>query len=295
MGAGAVVAALSAAVQTASPAELERELRTWDKASLEKLAMSCKQSAEAETKEAALFEQAGITLVGVDGNLLEEQPTDKMASVIEVKDFVAKAKKIPWPWVQLVQDERPLGDGLFEAEDKVPTGQVQFVILDRPPHTSTVNSQQGVCASHVQVDLAGKMYGERLEMADLRLAALSRCKRLEELNLSYNGLDDDAVAVVVYAMKSMPQLIELRLQDNQIEDAGLKNILGAVPKSLKVLVLSSNKITDAGAGMIGDALAHMPNIQQIELGDNYITPDAHKTLKEKAKALPELTIKSGLI
>jgi Ran GTPase-activating protein (RanGAP) involved in mRNA processing and transport len=114
---------------------------------------------------------------------------------------------------------------------------------------------------------------------------------LTEIKLAYNKMDDDGVDKLVSAFISSKnsKLESLDIGVNEITCVGIEKIstllFPQLQNSLKVLILSKNKIYDDGAKYIADALnSYLKRLEILRLSNNYI---GNKGAIDLAKAISD--------
>lgn len=100
--------------------------------------------------------------------------------------------------------------------------------------------------------------------------------QLLELDLSGNELEDDGLSAIAPLLKAQTQLKVLRLDENEITSAGLKDFSAAVgTESFPALVelsLCGNEITARGAlAVVNGVVATKPHLARLELDSNQIS------------------------
>uniref|UniRef100_A0A7S0W5W3 Uncharacterized protein n=1 Tax=Hemiselmis tepida TaxID=464990 RepID=A0A7S0W5W3_9CRYP len=99
---------------------------------------------------------------------------------------------------------------------------------------------------------------------------------LKSLDLGLNGLKDDGTWTLAGALERAA-LETLNLANNGIGTKGVKRmaqVLSSGKLLLQSLDLSSNKVSDKAASLLGDALAHNSLLQTLHLDRNEITQEA---------------------
>lgn len=93
----------------------------------------------------------------------------------------------------------------------------------------------------------------------------------ESVDLSFNGLHDGNIEILVKVLQKSEVLRELNLWSNRIslDDDTLTDAL-AQCSTIQVLSLGSNQIGSEGGKRLAAALADHPSIREIHLGDNRI-------------------------
>ncbi|XP_072133528.1 uncharacterized protein [Mobula birostris] len=142
------------------------------------------------------------------------------------------------------------------------------------------------------------------------VSALSTNPKLTELNLSYNKLGDSGVKLVsaalknsdckiqklwlmdvrltdsaagdfVSALSTKTSLMVLSLNNNKLQDSGVKLVSAALMKSrckLQELGLRDVGLTDSGAGDLASALRTNPSLTELNLNDNQLGDSGVKLL-----------------
>ncbi|XP_072133414.1 uncharacterized protein [Mobula birostris] len=142
------------------------------------------------------------------------------------------------------------------------------------------------------------------------VSALSTNPKLTELNLSYNKLGDSGVKLVsaalknsdckiqklwlmdvgltdsaagdfVSALSTKTSLMVLSLNNNKLQDSGVKLVSAALMKSrckLQELGLGDVGLTDSGAGDLASALRTNPSLTELNLNDNLLGDSGVKLL-----------------
>jgi len=99
---------------------------------------------------------------------------------------------------------------------------------------------------------------------------------LAEIKMAYNKMNDDGVEMLVSAfiLSNNSKLESLDIGVNEITCVGIEKISRLFPqlqKSLKVLILSKNKISDHGAIYIANCLnSHLEILEILRLSNNHI-------------------------
>ena len=96
--------------------------------------------------------------------------------------------------------------------------------------------------------------------------------QLTQLYLPYNSIDDAGARAVAEALPHVPQLTHLNLRRNSIGEAGARAAAEALRhvRQLTRLVLSENDISEAGACAVAEALRYVPQLTQLDLSCNSI-------------------------
>eukprot|EP00286_Rhodomonas_abbreviata_P027958 CAMPEP_0181306148 /NCGR_PEP_ID=MMETSP1101-20121128/10133_1 /TAXON_ID=46948 /ORGANISM="Rhodomonas abbreviata, Strain Caron Lab Isolate" /LENGTH=136 /DNA_ID=CAMNT_0023412161 /DNA_START=264 /DNA_END=671 /DNA_ORIENTATION=+ len=125
---------------------------------------------------------------------------------------------------------------------------------------------------------------------DQKLAGLTPSS--DCLDLGEFGLGDEGVIAVCAALRKINAvgLNALWLNGNKISDAGAKALAEALKHcpNLTDLRLYGNKISDAGAKALAEALKHCPNLTTLHLQRNNISDAGAKALAEALKHCPNL-------
>ncbi|CAE7514613.1 NLRC3 [Symbiodinium pilosum] len=146
--------------------------------------------------------------------------------------------------------------------------------------------------------------------------ALSRLDASIEVDVSYQEVDDDGVAKLTQALKTNHTIVDIYLDDNKITDkgvqlfaelmeysrtlrqisfyhnlvtdAGVKSLSKAlVASSLNLLDLRENRVSDAGATALAEALEDGSQLRFLLLKDNEITDDGAQRLAAAVKKCGE--------
>jgi len=122
------------------------------------------------------------------------------------------------------------------------------------------------------------------------LGNLMKCPQLVELNLMDNIIDDDGAKMIADALKINQSLEALGLSWNNIGDCGTKMIANALKfnQSLELLNLGGNKIGDVGATMIAEVLKVNHSLRSLDLISNKIGDDGAKEIAGALKINVEL-------
>ncbi len=107
------------------------------------------------------------------------------------------------------------------------------------------------------LDLSGNT-----DLDEENLSAIQSLASLQSLCLNNTPVTENIVGIV----KSLPNLIELRLIGSQIDDAGIAALVEAQP-NLTHLSIGSSKLTDAA----GESVAQLKKLQVLEFVDSQIT------------------------
>ncbi|CAE7314311.1 NLRC3 [Symbiodinium natans] len=137
--------------------------------------------------------------------------------------------------------------------------------------------------------------------------ALSCLDESSEVDVSYQGIDDEGLARLANALKSNHTIVDVYLDDNKITDVGVHRVadllessrtlrqvsfyhnlvtdLGVrtlakalVVSTLNLLDLRENRVSDAGATALAEALEAGSQLRFLLLKDNEITDDGAQRL-----------------
>lgn len=118
---------------------------------------------------------------------------------------------------------------------------------------------------------------------------LQKLKNLELLNLRCDELDEDDIIEIEKAFPYLTRLKMLDLSNNELKDDGVVELFIMLSKyltSLEILNLENIVISEVGATVIAESLPHLPNLQQLYLGRNWLGNEGVKAL---ARFLPHQT------
>ncbi|XP_055001613.1 protein NLRC5 [Sorex araneus] len=173
--------------------------------------------------------------------------------------------------------------------------------------TSSCVSSQGLAALASALSRCGRleeldMSGSRFSGGDTQalLGALEAKGQLRRLDLSRLPLSNSALAVLLQALSHMTLLQSLRLDGGGLGDSGccpLATVLRAAP-GLEELGLSRNKIGDAGAQHLAALLPELPGLRKMDLSNNDLSPEGGVHLAESlalCRQLEELTLSLNVL
>ncbi|XP_048372096.1 protein NLRC5-like [Sphaerodactylus townsendi] len=153
---------------------------------------------------------------------------------------------------------------------------------------------EGVCAL---VDaLEGKLHLKSINLGFLNfengsalklISRLSALPLLRRLVLNNNGISSEVCPHLAETLKNAIHMEEINLSYNEIEDAGIKEIATAVleMKILKQIDLSHNGISPVGGQCFVEALARSYQLEELRLSENNIGPE---TVAKLAAILPSM-------
>jgi len=165
-----------------------------------------------------------------------------------------------------------------------------FALFASEKSTSLVLDNRPLTDSAVQALLKGLPGRDEIEALSLANAGVTDAQ-LEQLtsvlekltiknfNLSGNNLTSASANHIISLLG--PQVVELNLSKNQIDDAGVSQLVKALAgkENLAIVNLSGNKIGDEGAKAIAEGLsAEGLNVPHLELGNNQIGNDGAAAL-----------------
>lgn len=101
---------------------------------------------------------------------------------------------------------------------------------------------------------------------------------LEELDFAGNYMGSAGAKYLATKLSNCDKCVELDLRVNNIDDEGVKTLIKSIPKSVKVLLLRNNAISDEGAKAIADFLESNTTITICDLSDNDIGDEGAKAL-----------------
>lgn len=121
--------------------------------------------------------------------------------------------------------------------------------------------------------------------AEVLARMLHKNRTLRVLYLDSNDIGAEETTVLADALKVNVTLERLILSDNKIEDQGCVEIAHALEKNnrLKDLNMSLNKIGDMGCDRLARALAKNTTLQKLSLASNCISDQGCASFKEKLK------------
>ncbi|GAB1603690.1 protein phosphatase 1 regulatory subunit 37-like isoform X1 [Argonauta hians] len=133
--------------------------------------------------------------------------------------------------------------------------------------------------------------------------ALKKNEVLQELYLGDNKLGPKSGKDVGNLLKFNSRLQLLDLRNNQLQNAGLKEICHGLcqkvsPHGINTLVLWNNQITHLGMSYLSDTLAKVECLETLNLGNNNITNEGIHYLKDgllKSKSLMRLGLQNTKI
>nr|KAF6286131.1 NLR family CARD domain containing 5 [Myotis myotis] len=149
------------------------------------------------------------------------------------------------------------------------------------------------CRHLEELDLSNNQLGE--EASTVLAGALEGKSWLRRLDLSHFPLDDSTLAVLVQGLSHMTRLQSLCLSGDDIGDVGCSRLAKALKAatSLEELGLSHNQIGDAGAQHLAAVLPGLPELRRVDLSANGICPAGGVQLVESlalCKHLEELML-----
>ncbi|ELK38439.1 Protein NLRC5 [Myotis davidii] len=152
------------------------------------------------------------------------------------------------------------------------------------------------CRHLEELDLSNNQLGE--EASTVLAGALKGRSWLRRLDLSHFPLDDSTLAVLAQGLSHMTRLQSLCLSGDDIGDVGCSCLAKALEAatSLEELGLSHNQIGDAGAQHLAAVLPGLPELRRVDLSANGICPAGGVRLVESlalCKHLEELILSAN--
>ena len=129
-----------------------------------------------------------------------------------------------------------------------------------------------------KLDLKGNNLSKKVGIALGKLLENDKC--LISLILDKNNFDDESGVAIGKGLKNHPNLRYLNLLGNHIGDKGGVEIVQSIPSQLKILILSSNELTDVTIQEFVSVLKGNKTLEKLSLWGNKITYNGAKLLLE---------------
>ncbi|EPQ12272.1 Protein NLRC5 [Myotis brandtii] len=144
------------------------------------------------------------------------------------------------------------------------------------------------CRHLEELDLSNNQLGE--EASTVLAGALEGKSWLRRLDLSHVPLDDSTLAVLAQGLSHMTRLQSLCLSGDDIGDVGCTRLAKALEAatSLEELGLSHNQIGDAGAQHLAAVMPGLPELRRLDLVSCEIDDQAAKLLAASFMLCPAL-------
>ena len=111
-----------------------------------------------------------------------------------------------------------------------------------------------------------------IEGVNVLAGALKICTNLQQLDISYNGIDSEGAIALADALKFCTKLQELDISGNQIDISGARGLSDLLKfcVNIRVLKISSNEIGQYGACILAEGLKHCVALRTFHIAGNEI-------------------------
>ncbi|CAE7478866.1 NLRC3 [Symbiodinium necroappetens] len=119
--------------------------------------------------------------------------------------------------------------------------------------------------------------------------ALTRLEESSEVDVSYQGVDDAGVARLAEALTNNKTIVDVYLDDNNITDIGVQRVATLIQSSrtLRQVSFYHNKVTDIGVQSLSKALLGS-TLNLLDLRDNRVSDAGATALAEALEAGSQL-------
>ena len=165
--------------------------------------------------------------------------------------------------------EMDLGDLLPEQTLQIEKFSLNGCLLCYGPNINNIFELIRISPKLVSIDISDN--GFIIEWIESLVQVLGQCPNLSDLNLSNNDIDDEGSKIITKLLKSH-KIVSFNISKNDIGDEGVISIANALSQNpnLTFFDLSANKFGNEGIIKITNALSLCPNLTNLNLSNNNI-------------------------